>query len=231
MSWWHRNNLRMIQFNMEARDAGMDVGEFVEQSRQFHVNALMVGAGGMVGFYPSKLEHQYVSPYLGDGDMLGDIIEKCHENDIRVIGRFDISKIHETVAERHPEWLYRSTEGGIVSMEEMVNCCISGEYMSNKAMETLEEVATTYDIDGVFFDFFSYQWEARDYSGREYGICQCDSCKTQFQEMFGHELPRHPTDPHMDELAQFQKANVNKVLDSIHDTIKHKPRNNDQYPQ
>ncbi len=220
MSWWQKNNFRMIQFNMEGRDAGMDVDEFIEQCKEFHVNTIMVGAGGMVGFYPSKLEHQYVSPFLGDKDMLGDIIKKAHENNIKVIGRFDISKVHETVAERHPEWLFLSTEGKNVSMEQMVNCCISGEYMSKKAMETLHEVATTYDIDGIFFNFFSYLWAGRDYSGKEHGLCQCDECKKQFKEMFGHDLPKDKTDPHMDELEKFYDINTKKVLDSIHDTIK-----------
>lgn len=224
MGWWDKNNFRMLQFNLEARDAGMDVDRFIEQCKEFHINVLMVGTGGMIAYYPSKLESEYVSPYLGQGDMLGKIIQKCHENDIRVIGRFDFSKIHESIADRHPDWLFRSSEGEIVNFNQMVNCCLSAEFMREKSLDILREVVTLYDIDGIFFNMFGYRWQSHDYSGKDYGLCQCDNCKQMFKERYGHDLPKYSTDPNQDELAEFETVNTNYVLDGIFDVVKNAKR-------
>ena len=54
-----------------------------------------------MAFYPTKLEYQYVNPYMKE-KMFKDVIDKCHEEGIRVIVRFDFSRAHKSIFDKHP---------------------------------------------------------------------------------------------------------------------------------
>ena len=84
MSWWLENNLRMIQNNLRDIDAKMDIDNLITEIKTYSCNVLMVGAGGISAFYPSELN--YAKLCITDRDTLGEIVQKCHDNDIRVKG-------------------------------------------------------------------------------------------------------------------------------------------------
>ncbi|MDL2319425.1 family 10 glycosylhydrolase, partial [Eubacteriales bacterium OttesenSCG-928-A19] len=218
MPWWTENRMRMVQFNLVATNAAADTDRLVEQLKGFHANALMTGAGGIVAYYPSKLPYAYVSPYMGEKDMLGDLVKKCHESGMRVIGRFDFSKIHESIAEKHPEWLFRRADGEAVNYNTMVHTCICGEYQGELCLEILRECLTQYPVDGVYFNMFGFR--TVDYSGVDHGICQCESCKRKYKEITGFDLPLDGNDPHIEDYYAFQKTIVAGVLERVHALIK-----------
>lgn len=139
MPWWLDNNLRMIQNNLRDIDAGMDVQKWFEEIRASHCNCVMVGAGGISSFFPTKLPFQTPSPYL-KGDLLGDIVRICHENGVRVIARFDFSKTHERLLDEHPEWYYVSESGEHLHYNDTAATCVCGEYQQKKSIEILREV-------------------------------------------------------------------------------------------
>ncbi len=174
MPWWGNNTLRMVQFNLQQEDAAVDVERVVSQLKEFHANAVMTGAGGITAYYPTALPWHYRSPSLGDGDMLGEMVRLCHSNGIRVIARFDFSKIHESVAMAHPDWLYRDAEGNIVNYHGMVHTCLSGEYQQVHSLEILKECLTQYPVDGIYINMFGYK--TYDYDGVNHGICHCENC-------------------------------------------------------
>ncbi|MBD2848677.1 family 10 glycosylhydrolase, partial [Paenibacillus sp. IB182496] len=191
MSWWLRNNLRLIQTNLRETDAGMDVERLIGDLQDFGANALMMNAGGIFAFYPTELEYHYRTPYLRH-DVLGEAIRRAHEAGMRFFARFDFSKAHESIYARHPEWFYRTREGREVNYNGIVHTCVNGGYQQDYSLRILEEVLTRYPVDGIFFNMFGYQ--TRDYSGNEYGICHCASCRTRFMAEYGHELPASRTD-------------------------------------
>ena len=215
--WWMENNLRLIQCNLRETDATMDVDRLISDIKAFHANTLMVGAGGIAALYPTRLPYQYTSPYL-KSDLLGEILEKCHKEGIRVIARFDFSKAHVSFLEEHPDWFYRSAAGGRVNFNDMVHTCVNGPYQREKSLGILKEVLTTYPVDGIFFNMFGYQ--TRDYSENYHGICRCDSCQSRFLEMYGHELPQDENSPCREEYEAFKKVTVQELLDSIHGLVK-----------
>ena len=169
MSWWHKNNLRLIQTNLRDIDAKMNVDQLIEDIKAFSCNVLMVGSGGITAFYPTKLKYHYKSPYLGR-DILGEIVKKCHQNGIRIIARFDFSKTHECIFEKHPEWYYRSMTGQVVKYNDTVHTCVNGYYQQEYSLKIIEEVLQNYPVDGIFFNMFGFQ--TRDYSNNYHGICQ-----------------------------------------------------------
>lgn len=219
MSWWKNNDLRLIQNNLREIDADMDVDLLIAQVKDMGANTLMLNAGGIFAFYPSKLRYHYVTPHL-KGDLLGEALEKAHGAGIRVIARFDFSKAHETVFRQRPEWFYRSAEGKEVNYGGIVHTCLNGGYQQQYALDILDEALSLYKPDGVFFNMFGYQnW---DYSGNFYGICHCASCRSRFMDMYGMELPVHGVPDPERQLAyqDFQRGTAIDMLDRIHAHIK-----------
>lgn len=188
MPWWESNSMRMVQFNLQQEDAAVDVAAVVDQLKRWHANAVMTGAGGITAYYPTALPYHYRSPSLGDGDMLGDMVRLCHEAGIRVIARFDFSKIHESIAKEHPDWLYRDANGEIVNYHGMVHACLSGAYIWEHAVDILRECLAAYPVDGIYLNMFGYHtW---DYDGVNHGLCQCDNCRRIFEAETGIPYPR-----------------------------------------
>ena len=100
----------MIQNNLRDIDAGMDVDSYIEELKTFGANTLQIGCGGITSFYPTSLPYQKPSPFM-KGDFLGEVVEKCHQNGIRVIARFDFSKLDQCFEQAYPQWWIRRADG------------------------------------------------------------------------------------------------------------------------
>jgi len=89
MPWWKKNNLRVIQTNLPAYEAAtLNPDSLLKDLEACSANTLLINAGGIMAFYPTKLDFHYTNPYM-KGNMLGDVIQRCHERGIKVIVRFD----------------------------------------------------------------------------------------------------------------------------------------------
>ena len=93
-----------------------------------------------------------------------------------MIARFDFSKINERIAAQKPGWLYVGSNGKNVNYNGQVHTCINGGYQQEYVSEILKEAITGYPFDGIFFNNIGYT--TSDYSGTNYGICQCGNCKS-----------------------------------------------------
>ncbi len=219
MSWWSEKRYRMIQNNLRDIDAIMDIDRYVEYLKDFGANVCMVGCGGITSFYPTKLPFQKPSPYLQE-DFFGRLITKCHENEIRVIARFDFSKTHIQFLEEYPEWYSRSIEGKPILYNDTAATCVNGDYQQECSLQILEEVITNYPVDGVFFNMFGYQtW---DYNNHYVGICQCESCQREFQSFSGLVLPvkEDEEDAVFLKYKEFKKYTTNLLLEKIYQKVK-----------
>jgi hypothetical protein len=180
----------------------------------------LLNTGGLVAFYPTNLPFHYRSPFLGDGDLTGDMVKRCHEQGIRFMARFDFSKIHESVYKEHPDWAYRSASGNVVNYNGFVHTCVNGGFQKEKSLDILQEVLERYPIDGVFFNMFGYF--TRDYSHTYHGICQCDACKQRFADQYGLPLPlqENEADPTFQKYQQFKLETVHELLSNIRKLVK-----------
>ena len=219
MSWWLQNNLRMIQNNIRDIDGQMNAEEEIRMLKDFGANVLQIGCGGISSFIPTDLPFQRESPYL-DEKMFGETVRLCHENDIKVIARFDLSKTHESFLGKYPEWFSRTLEGEAVRYNDTYATCINGDYQRRLSLEIISAAVKKYPVDGIFFNAFGYS--TRDYSGRYIGICQCESCKKRFSEIYHKELPakEDENDPVFQLYEEFKLKTVDSLLESIHDTVK-----------
>ncbi|UCC98931.1 MAG: hypothetical protein JSW66_03400 [Phycisphaerales bacterium] len=217
--WWLRPH-RMIQTNLREIDATMDLDRYIDDIKDFGADVVLFNVGGIVANYPTDLEFQWRNTYM-KGDMVGAVLERLHAEGIRMIGRFDFSKINEKFAAQNPDWLYVSESGQNVNYNGQVHTCVSGNYQQEYMLKILSEAVDSYRLDGVFFNMIGYQ--RSDYSGNYHGICQCENCKRLFKDYSGLELP--PTvkedDPAYRKYQQFtskmkdrQFKRVNRLLKS-----------------
>jgi len=185
--WWKNQN-RMIQTNLREIDVKMNLDEYINTLKDFGANVVLVNVGGIVANYPTNLPFHYRNPFL-ENDFVGEVIMRLHAEGIRVIGRFDFSKINETIANNHPDWLSCDTLGKpFPAFNGQVPTCVNGGYQQKAIYQILDEVLSQYPLDGVFFNMIGYP--RHDYSGRYLGICHCEGCQTRFREMYQMDLPR-----------------------------------------
>src|SRR5262245_26098425 len=95
--WWMTEPIRWVQTNLRETDTALDPRRLVSQLVDFRANCLLIGMGGIVAHYPTRVGHHVVSPHLPLGrDMFGEVLRLAHKNRIRVIGRFDFSKTQKS---------------------------------------------------------------------------------------------------------------------------------------
>ena len=218
-TWWNRAPYRLVQTNLREIDATMNVDAYVQSMVDASANIVLLNVGGIVANYPTQLPYQYRNPYM-KGDLVGDLINGLHAKGIKVIGRFDFSKLNETLAAKKPEWLYVSPAGKHVNYNGQVHTCPNGGYQQEYGREILTEAISRYPLDGVFFNMIGYT--VSDYSGNYYGICQCENCKKRFHDSTGHTLPLKAdiNDPVFREYTQFKTTTANQLFREIGAHIK-----------
>ncbi len=91
---------------------------------------------------------------------------------MRFIGRFDFSRIEESVYKKHPDWFILKPDGtALKDHNGLHNTCINGGYYREYIFKILTEALTNYELDGVFFNWFGNH--KFTYSRDHVGVCQC----------------------------------------------------------
>jgi hypothetical protein len=221
LPWWKRNNLRVMQCNLPAYEATLNVDHLIEDLQQFSVNTLIVNGGGIMAFYPTELEFQYTNPFM-QPNMLGDIVKRCHASNIRVITRFDFSRFHRSIYEKHPDWAYISPSGERIINDDMYMASINGPYVQEKSMAIVKELLTRYPVDGIFINMPGYNTR-NAYEGTYHGIDQNEYDRKRFAEYSGGlALPKEENDrdPAFQKYQEFKKFTANDWMENIHSTVK-----------
>lgn len=207
--WWKRNNLRVIQVNLPDYEAAtVNPDSLVEDLVTYSANTVIINAGGIMAFYPTKLPFQYTNPYMKP-HMLGDVVTKCHQKNIKVIVRFDFSRVHESIFRQHPDWCYMSPQGERIINTNMYAVAINGPYVQQHAFDIVDEVLQLYPVDGIFLNMPGYQTR-NAYENKYHGIDQNPYDKEAFRKFSGKTLPLREdrNDPVYDEYLRFRKKSV-----------------------
>lgn len=141
------------------------------------------------------------------------MLKEAHTHKIRVIGRFDFSKVAKPIYDAHPEWFFRKTNGEPATYNGLYATCINGAYYREQTMKILGEALERYDVDGLFFN--APGQPASDYSGNRYGMCNCDRCKKGFEALYHRPLPSAPDADY----NRFIAAAVQEVTKNIANVI------------
>ena len=156
--------------------------------------------------------------------MLKDVIQKCHDNDIKVITRFDFSRAHESIFKAHPDWFYVSPKGERIINDDMYVVSIDAPYEQQVLFEIVDEVMDTFPIDGIFINMPGYQTR-NSYVGVYHGIDQNAFGKKRFAEYsHGMTLPKeeNPDNPVFIKYEEFKKYSVDDLMKRLNTLIKSK---------
>jgi len=219
--WWKRNNLRVMQCNLPAYEARLNVDHLLEDLQRFSVNTLIINGGGIMAFYPTELDFQYTNPYL-QPDMLGEVVRRCHEQGIRVITRFDFSRVHRSIFERHPDWCYISPAGERIINDDMYMASINAPYVQEKSVEIIAEVIDRYSVDGIFINMPGYHTR-NAYEGTYHGIDQNEYDRKRFHAWSGGlELPvkEDIDDPVFRKYQEFKAYTADDWMRKIYEAVK-----------
>ena len=215
--WWMTPH-RIIQTNLREIDATMDTDLYVREVQQLGANVVLFNVGGIVANYPTGLPLHWRNTHM-EGDLVGTVLPKLHAANIKMIGRFDFSKINQKFAVDHPEWLYVSEKGEHVNYNGQVHTCVMGGYQQNYLLEILREALTEYPLDGVFFNMIGFPQV--DYSRNFHGICQCENCRKSFKDSCGLDIPRHDGDARaLRKHQEWKRIQVDRQFGRVRDLIK-----------
>lgn len=216
--WWRRPQ-RIVQTNLRLVDASLDPEEVARDLADLGATAMLFNVGGIFAWYPSALPLQAPNPKL-DRDILAEMIEAAHRRDIRVIGRYDLSKGTAVAHDAHPDWFCVGGDGAPFEYNGTYQACVNGGWYQEQAPALLKESLGRYAIDGLFFNMFGYL--AADYSFRKYGPCRCANCQAGFRAFAGEEIPTDTTtaNPVYRKYLQFQDRTSKALQAKIYDIVK-----------
>lgn len=180
---WYQQIHVMGQTNLNELDGQVcDVCMWEKYWEETGTQAIVVNAGGIVGFYPSESSDQRLSPFLNGRDLFGEFVAAARKRHIHVIARMDISCVSQATAQKHPDWVVRKEDGSIQMMLDRVMCCVNSDYYTQQIPDRLREVCRKYHPAG----FADNSWTG---PGRAF-ICHCGRCREGFKACSGRELPK-----------------------------------------
>ncbi|MCE7039083.1 hypothetical protein [Dyadobacter sp. CY312] len=222
--WWKRNNLRVIQTNLPDYEAAtLNADSLVADLKAYSANTLIINAGGIMAFYPTKLDFHYQNPHARP-NVMKEVVSKCHENNIRVIVRVDFSRIHESIYKKNPDWCYISPKGERIINTDMYVVSINAPYVQEKAFRIIEEIIDFFPVDGIFLNMPGYQTR-NPYEDKYHGVDQNEYDQKAFAVYSnGLKLPleENSADPVFRKYSEFKKHSVEEWSQKLHKIVKAK---------
>jgi hypothetical protein len=180
---WYRRVTRWGQTNLSEHDPLNYDPEFWRAYwRQTHTQGVIVNAGGIVAYYPSRYDLQYRACFLGSRDLLGEICAAARADGLAVLARMDSNRASEAFYRAHPDWFSLDAAGQVGRAGERYIACLNSPYTREYLPRILREIVEHCHPDG----FTDNSWTGL---GRDW-ICHCRYCQEKFQAEAGQALPQ-----------------------------------------
>ena len=189
---WIGKTSRWAQLTLVEDDPGKyDLAFWLDYFQRTRSDAACLRGGGCVAYYPTQIPFHHRSAWLGDRDVLGDLVSGCRKLDMSVLVRTDPHATYDDVQAAHPDWIAVDAQGNPrrhwASPEMWVTCAL-GPYNFEFMTAVNEEIMSRYRVDGIFIN----RWDGS-------GPCFCVHCQENFKAATGFDLPRpadsSPQDP------------------------------------
>jgi hypothetical protein len=166
-----------------------DGREIVRSTVAAHGQYLVLWArDGDYAYYDSKVVPK--APGLGSRDPLRDAMDEAKKFDLPVLA-YCVMQQGGHYLDAHPEFEMRGANGKPIG-----RLCLNSGYLEVMKQLVAEQLA--YGIVGFHIDMLDQGF------GPPYG-CWCDSCRKQFEEMFGHPMPKGETwDDSWNDMLEFR---------------------------
>jgi hypothetical protein len=202
---WYRKVTRWGQTNITEKDPpGYDIEWWRKHWKATDVQGVIINAGGIVAYYPSKIPLHRQAQYLAGRDLFGELCKAAHEDGIVVFARMDSNRAHEEFYKAHPDWFALDAEGKPYKAGELYITCVNSPYYNEHIPSILTEISNMYHPEG----FTDNSWSGM---GRE-SICYCENCRRSFLQKTGKDLPKIK-DWNNDAYRKWVKWNYNRRIE------------------
>ena len=182
--------MRWAQLTLVEDDPGkFDPAFWLDYFKRTDSDGVCLSGGGCVAYYPTEVPFHHRSKWLGDRDVLGELITGCRKLGMSVLVRTDPHATYDDVQRMHSDWIAVDAEGKPRrhwSSHDMWVACALGPYTFEFMTAVHKEIMSRYHVDGIFLN----RWEGS-------GQCYCQHCVASFKTASGFDLPRtdDPQDP------------------------------------
>jgi hypothetical protein len=170
---WYKRVTRWGQTNITEIDPQRyDIAWWRKQWKRTNVGGIIVNAGGIVAYYPSKVPLHKPSPFLNGRDLFGELSRAAHEDGLAVFARMDSNRASEEFYKAHPDWFAVDVNGNPHKADDLYITCVNGPYYNEHIPAILREIVGLYHPEG----FTDNSWSGL---GRA-TPCYCENCKKSF---------------------------------------------------
>src|SRR5260370_5758051 len=184
---WYRRTVRWGQTNITEKDPiRYDIAWWREFWKRTQVQGVILNAGGIVAYYPSKYPLQHRAEFLGDRDLYGDLAKAAHDDGLVIVARMDSNRTSEDFFKAHPDWFARDIPHNPYRAEDKYVTCVNSLYYDEYLPAVLTEIVERGIAKGCPPQGFadnSWSGLQRD------SICYCDNCARKFRERTSAALP------------------------------------------
>jgi len=179
---WYRRITRWGQTNITEKDPSTyDISWWRKHWKSTNTQGVIINAGGIVAYYPSKVPLHRQAQFLEGRDLFGDLCRAAREEGMAVFARMDSNRAHEDFYKAHTDWFAIDGSGKPYKAGDLFITCVNSPYYNEHIPSILTEVAQLYNPEG----FTDNSWSGL---GRD-TICYCENCKRSFRSKTGKEIP------------------------------------------
>lgn len=179
---WYRNITRWGQINITEMDPGQyDISWWRKFWKETETQGVVINAGGIVAYYPTRIPLHRPAKYLGGRDLFGELCSAAHEDGLVVFARMDSNRAHEEFYIAHPDWFAIDINGKPYKAGELFVSCVNSPYYHEHIPAILKEIWQLYKPEG----FTDNSWSGLDRKS----ICYCENCKKSFRDKTGQNIP------------------------------------------
>jgi hypothetical protein len=179
---WYRRAVRWGQTNITERDPiRYDIAWWREYWKRTEVQGVIINAGGIVAYYPSKYPLHHRAEFLNGRDLYGELAKAAHDDGLAVLARMDSNRTAEDFFKAHADWFARDANGNPYRAADKYITCINSRYYDEYIPGILTEIIERSRPEGLTDN--SWAGLGRD------SICYCGNCSRKFQAKYGKSLP------------------------------------------
>ena len=163
--------------------------EIVRHAVAAHSEYLVIWArDGDYAYYDSKMLPK--APGLAARDPLREAVDEARQQKLTILA-YCVVQQNGHFLDAHPEWEMHGADG-----KRLGRFCYRSGYL--EAMKQIVAEQLSYGIDGFHIDMLDQGF------AQPYG-CWCDTCRGQFENEFGHPMPKGATwDSDWDDMLEFR---------------------------
>ena len=203
---WFDKAMRWAQLAFVENDPGnYDPDFWLDYFRKIKADGVLLSAGGIVAFYPTKVPLHHKSPWMGNTDPLGYLVKECRKMNMSVILRTDPHATRQNMYDAHPDYIAVTADGQKrrhwANPELWVTCAL-GPYNFDFMRQVNNEIMANYKPDAIF----SNRWHG-------HGVCYCEHCQKNFKAFSGLAIPTKTErlDPVYQKWSEWEKERLKEL--------------------